>query len=53
MSIIDLHNIELLYDFVINRYLFGFEWCDDRFAKIYGDDVVEESVIFNFFISLY
>ena len=52
MCIVDLHNIKLLYDFVVDNDFLVFEWSNNCFAEVNCDDIIQELIVFNFFVGL-
>ena len=53
MCVVDLHDVELLYDLVVDSNSFLLECRHNPFTKIDCNDVVEDSQAFNLFVSLY
>ena len=52
MCIVDLHNIELLYDLAIYALFLLFEHRNNLFSKINCDQIIKNGQRFDFFISL-
>jgi hypothetical protein len=53
MSIIDLRNVELLQDFLVDVNFSVFESWNDGFAKVDGDNIVQNLQALDFFVRLY
>ena len=52
MSIIDLHNIELLDNFGVDFQLLFFKWRHYLLTQVDRDDVMQHVQVVNFFVSL-
>ena len=52
MRIVDLHNIELLYDFGVDLHFTLFKFWDDCLTEVYSDQVVHDTQGFDFFFGL-
>ena len=53
VSVVDLHDVELLQDLHIDASLLLLELWDDLFSQVDQDQLVEGCQVLDFFLSLY
>ena len=52
MRIVDLHDVELLDNFLVNLQPSLFEWWHNLLSQVDRDKVMQSSQVFDFFVSL-